>query len=139
MESPARVAPAPRWRVLLVWACLGVAGYGWICYNEPKAPHLPESYSRTPGVRLFYRYECGRCHTVEALPGCRGHLGPPLDRVGQVAAGRRSGMSARDYLRESLVQPRKFIVEGYLKSMPSYEHLPPQEIDELVTYLESLR
>jgi len=66
-------------------------------------------------------------------------MGPPLDHVGVIAAGRRPGMKARDYLRESLVKPQAYVVEGYLKTMPSFERLPDAELDELVTYLESLR
>lgn len=104
---------------------------------EPKAPEMPVQLSRTPGVRLFYRYECGRCHTLHALPGAEGKMGPPLDHVGTLAPGRRQGMKGHDYLMESLVDPQAFVVEGYLRTMPSFAHLSAGELNELVTYLEA--
>lgn len=95
---------------------------------EPKPPAAPPELSRTPGVRLFYRYECGRCHTVERLPGCRGTMGPKLDGIGK---------RSQEYLRESLREPQNVIVEGYLKTMPRYD-LNSAEMDELVGYLKTL-
>jgi len=92
--------------------------------------------SRTPGVRLFYRLECGRCHTLTTLPNARGTMGPRLDGVGKRAGERIRGRSAREYLQESLVAPGRFLVEGYLNGMPTYASLPPAELDELVQYLE---
>ena len=103
---------------------------------EPAAPVAPPELSRTPGVRLFYRHECGRCHTLARLPGARGTLGPNLEGVGERGKSRIRGRSGREYLQESLVEPGRFLVEGYLNGMPSYAGLPPAELDELVDFLE---
>lgn len=126
-------------RVVAIWALILACGWVVMRLMEPSAPQAPPELSRTPGVRLFYRYECGKCHTVVSLPGATGKMGPPLDHVGRTASQRRPGMSARDYLKESLLKPQAYVVEGYLKTMPAFDRLPPAELDELVTYLESLQ
>lgn len=108
---------------------IAVGGVLWFQRMEPDPPQAPPELSRTPGVRLFYRYECGRCHTVERLPECRGTMGPKLDGIGKRASV--------EYLRDSLRQPQKDVVEGYLKAMPVYD-LQPAEMDELVGYLRTL-
>ncbi|MBI3924334.1 MAG: c-type cytochrome [Armatimonadetes bacterium] len=92
-----------------------------------------------PGVRLFYRYDCGKCHTVRNLPEARGTLGVPLEGVATRAAGRVGGLDARTYLRQSLVEPRAYIVEGFLEVMPSYkDQMTEAELTELVDWLMSL-
>lgn len=74
----------------------------------------------------MYRYECGRCHRV-ALPGMEGRLGPPL-----------KGLRDRSYIEQSLRFPDKEVRTGYLNVMPSFEHLPLAEIQELVDYVARL-
>ena len=103
---------------------------------EPKPPVAPPQMSRTPGVRLIYRYECGRCHRLAGVPGAEGTMGPVLDGIGKRAGERVAGRSAREYLKESLEHPSKFVVPGYLNGMPSFAQLPPSEMTELLDYLE---
>lgn len=123
----------------MVWVLLPILAYLAVCLLEPKAPQGPLEESRSPGVRLFYRYECGRCHSLSRLTGALGKMGPPLDHIGTLAGQRRPGVTAHDYLRESLVKPQAFVVEGYLKTMPAFDQLPAVELDELVVYLENLK
>jgi len=107
---------------------------------EPPAPTAPTiTLSRTPGVRLFYRYECGKCHTLHAVPGALGKLAPSLDHIGTVAATRIPGLGAKQYIEQSLIQPEAYVVEGYLDAMPSFKGLPRAEIEELSTYLLTQR
>jgi cytochrome c553 len=105
---------------------------------EPKAPVASAEMSRTPGVRLIFRYECGKCHQIQALPGINGKMGPSLDGLSTRAPHRVVGLKGEQYIRQSLCEPQAYTVEGYLKTMPSYAQLPPQELDELVVYLNGL-
>lgn len=127
-----------RLRPLLIWACLLSLGWLYFKWMEPPIPVAPPAFVNLPGPRLIYRYECGRCHTIAALPGVSGHNGPPLDGVGQRALGRVPGLSGRDYLRQCLREPGKVVVRGYLNVMPSFQHLSEAEIQELVDYLSRL-
>lgn len=59
----------------------------------------------------------------------QGKLGPPL----------RKGLNrSREYLEESLQNPGRVVVSGYLNLMPSYAGLTPAERGELIDYLEKL-
>ena len=79
---------------------------------------------------------CTSCHAVE--PGA-GSIGPSLVGMGAAAGSRVSGMSADDYLRESIIAPEAFIVDGYSGGvMPSGWDLTEAQIDSLVEYLLDL-
>ena len=115
-------------RIGLVWTVLLGAAYLWMRSKEPPAPVCPPELQGVAGVRLLYRYECGRCHSLD-LPGMQGNLGPPL----------RKGLNrSREYLEESLRDPGRIVVQGYLNVMPSYAELPEAERRELLDYLEKL-
>ncbi len=75
--------------------------------------------------------QCVSCHGAE--PGA----GPALPGMAERAATRIEGMSAEDYLRESIVEPGAYIVEGYSDIMPANydETLTEQEIEGLVAYI----
>ena len=46
------------------------------------------------------------------------------------------GLSAEEYLRESIVDPAAYIVEGYLGIMQSYKFLLSEEdIDNLIAFI----
>ncbi len=108
------------------WLGILALGYSWVRWNEPKAPVCPPSLLSVPGVRLMYRYECGRCHKV-ALPGMEGKMGPPL-----------GGLRDRAYIEESLRYPGRRVARGYINGMPSFNQLPASEIKELVEYVYQL-
>lgn len=138
MTAKAKRGPQILRSPLLFWGLvlLGLASLPYAL--SPPPPQAPPDMSDKPGVRLIYRHECGKCHSINGLPEVVGKMGPALDGVGRRAASRRPGLGSRQYLRQSLREPQAYIVEGYLKTMPSYSHLPPAEIDELVEYLEKL-
>lgn len=108
------------------WLVILALAYGWVLWNEPKAPICPPSLASVPGARLMYRYECGRCHKV-ALPGMEGKMGPPL-----------RGIRDRAYIEESLRYPGRRVVRGYINGMPSFNQLPAAEVKELVEYVYQL-
>lgn len=79
---------------------------------------------------------CYLCHTVNGAGGLRG---PDLVDVGKVAATRKSGLSADEYLRESIVNPSAYLVANYPPIMPANfgDRLSGDQIDDLVAYLKS--
>lgn len=54
---------------------------------------------------------------------------------------RASTSSAAEYLRQSIVDPSAYLVEGYPAIMPAgFDRLlTPEQLTDLVAYLESLR
>lgn len=96
------------------------------------------------GRDVYSEQYCGVCHQLTALDA-HGAFAPSHDHVGTIATQRirdaRYGGSATtpaEYLRESLVQPGVYLAPGYEMAkppMPSYAHLPPQDLDALVYLL----
>lgn len=81
---------------------------------------------------------CNVCHSVS--PG-ETLVGPSLAAVAEVAGQRVSGQSAEAYLRESIVDPDAYVVEGFGPGiMPSgySTQLSGAQITDLVTYLMAL-
>lgn len=82
---------------------------------------------------------CITCHSLE--PGVT-LVGPPQHDVGLRAETRVPGQSAEEYLRESILEPNAYIVEGFAEGLmyQNYgEELPEPVIDDLVAYLLTLR
>jgi mono/diheme cytochrome c family protein len=102
------------------------------------APEAPATEPIARGRQVYHSQGCANCHEPN-LFGQR--LGPPLDHVGTAAAGRRPGVSAEEYIRQSILDPGAFVVPGYQDSMPRDlgRDLSPTDLDALVAYLLSLK
>jgi cytochrome c551/c552 len=82
---------------------------------------------------------CNACHDVAA--GIK-IVGPSLKGVASRAGNREPALSAEDYLRESILQPNKFIVPDFAPNiMPQVfsQRLSAQQIDDLIAYLMTLK
>ena len=114
-------------------ACIAAASVVSACAPEPLAT---DPIAR--GRQVYHQMNCGSCHDPDLL-GRR--VGPPLDHIGTVAATRRLGMSAEDYIRQSILDPGAFVVPGYPDVMPRDlgRDLSPTDLDALVAYLASLK
>jgi len=118
-------------RVVLV--CIALAALVLSCAPEPPAT---EPVAR--GRQVYRALGCANCHEPN-LFGQR--LGPPLEHIGTVAAARRPGVSAEEYIRQSFLDPGAYLVPGYQDSMPRDlgRDLSPTDLDALVAYLLSLK
>ena len=105
------------------------------CAPEPAA-----SDPVARGRQVYQRNGCGTCHEP-SLGNLFRAVGPPLDHIGTVAASRRTGLSAEEYLRQSVVDPGAFVVPGYPDSMPRglQDRISGEDLAALVSYLASLR
>jgi cytochrome c2 len=85
-------------------------------------------------------YPCYTCHTLNIADATQpwvGNIGPALNGVADRAAGPRStvtGLSATDYLVQSIHEPTAFLVPGYGPLMPQL-NLPDCELQAIVAYL----
>jgi mono/diheme cytochrome c family protein len=104
----------------------------------------PDRGSDATGMELFNERVvgaspgCVTCHSLE--PGVT-LVGPSLAGIGERAEDRVPGVTAEEYLRQSIVSPDAFVVEGFATgSMQSnWENLLSQEqIDSLVLVLLDL-
>jgi len=89
------------------------------------------------GAAVFKNNQCGACHTLTAA-GTKGTIGPDLDNLARDA--QTAGQPLEAFIRESIVDPNKYIEKGYPKNvMPETfgSALSKQELDGLVQYLIS--
>jgi nitric oxide reductase subunit C len=96
------------------------------------------------GRATYLKYYCGVCHTLPAA-GTAGVFGPSHDHIGSLASARISDPSysgsattPADYLQESIVEPGVYIAPGGTNSrmsMPPFDHLSPEEVNALVSFL----
>lgn len=81
---------------------------------------------------------CKTCHSLE--PGAV-IIGPSLAGIATRAGNMVSGVSAEYYLRQSILEPDAYLVEGYPASvMPKVwgEQLSEEQVNGLVEYLLTL-
>ena len=78
---------------------------------------------------------CTGCHST----GDDTKIGPGLAGVGERAASRVQGLSADEYIEQSIREPSASIVPGFNNLMPPWGHLGDDKIDALVTYLKTLK
>jgi mono/diheme cytochrome c family protein len=93
------------------------------------------------GIEIFSRNGCQACHAVQ---GDTRLLGPSLANISQNGAQRKPGMSAEDYIRESVRQPSAFITPGFPgppSPMPPFSpaQIPDDDLNKLIQYLLILK
>ncbi|MGA9532835.1 MAG: cytochrome c oxidase subunit II [Anaerolineales bacterium] len=89
------------------------------------------------GRLIFNRYGCVACHTLDDA-GATGTVGPELNGIGERAASRVDGMDAQEYLRQSIVEPGAYVVEGFddgLMPRDFGERMTDAELNAIVNYL----
>ena len=81
-----------------------------------------------------------QCHVCHSLEAGQTLVGPSLAGMSAAAATRQEGMSAEDYLYQSIVAPDAYVLEGFHGGMmPSIytKHLDAQQLADLVAFLMS--
>jgi mono/diheme cytochrome c family protein len=104
-----------------------------VACTEPRATDPIER-----GTQVYRQKNCASCHQVGSEGGT---VGPPLTHIGTVAGPRKPGMSAEDYIRESILDPGAYIVPSYPDTMPRglARGLSQEDFDDLVRYLLTLK
>ncbi len=109
---------------------------GWLASRSRPLPGAAGD-PLAAGRQLYSSQGCAGCHTL-ADAGATAATGPSLDGLAEVAAKRTPGLSLRDYVRESIVNPDALVVRGYpSRVMPANyaDQLTSREIETLVEYL----
>jgi cytochrome c553 len=104
------------------------------------APEPPATDPIARGRQVYRSLGCANCHEP-SISNLFRPVGPPLNEIGLVGRKRIPGMSAEDYIRQSITDPGAYVVPGYPDSMPRglARDLSPADLAALVAYLASLR
>ncbi len=103
--------------------------------EEPDAEATEEAGAAIEGDPAagedLFTQNCAGCH------GAQDGAGPALTGMGERAATRVEGMSAEDYLHESIVDPSAHVVEGFADIMPKQygTQFSEDEIADLIAYI----
>jgi len=134
-----------------VFALIVMGGYTYFANSIPQIESKPpqelslEGGNVTPaqlvkaGEEIFHtKGSCEICHRI----GQKGTRAPDLAGIGARAGKTKPGMSAKQYILESLLQPGAYVVEGYPNIMPQVDKPPiglnRSEVWALTVFLESL-
>lgn len=104
------------------------------------AVHGHEIATVFDGARCFY------CHTLDEseplrLEALRTPLGPRLEVVSSIAGDRVPGLSAEEYLRQSILDPAAYVVEGEWsrEMLGGLRYLLSEEdVNDLIAFLLSM-
>ena len=120
---------------LLCLCSVAIVALAIACAPEPNAA---DPIAR--GRQVYRALGCASCHEGSLFNLFR-PVGPPLDEIGLVGPKRVPGMSADDYIRQSITDPGAFLVPGYPDSMPRglSKDLSAEDLAALVAYLASLK
>ena len=155
--SPAAASPPPGSMRLPVGVKVGVfalivmGAYTYYANSIPQIESKPPQELSLEGGNvtqaqlikageLIYQTKgtCEICHRI----GQKGTRAPDLAGIGARAGKMKPGMSAKQYIIESLINPSAFVVEGYPPIMPAVDKPPialnRSELWALTAFLESL-
>jgi cytochrome c5 len=135
--------------VILIAACGGAAPAPTATTAAPQATTAPVATTAPSpdngggdgdGEALFLgKGICYTCHIIEGVS--EGLIGPDLTHIGTDAATRRPGVSAQDYITESIREPEAFVAEGIERATPGLmttaitANLSDSEVNALVEFL----
>lgn len=86
------------------------------------------------GQTVFLTKGCTGCHSRAGVS--EGFVGPDLTGLADRAGDRVGGLSAEEYVRQSVLEPQAYIVDGYGSQMPVLP-VDSEELDALVEFLLS--
>lgn len=103
------------------------------CAAAPSNLSGPEQV----GERLFSQ-ACASCHSIVSGVTV---VGPSLAGIATSAESRVAGLSAHDYLLQSIVRPSAYLNDGFQDVMPqSFGHIfTDEQLEALVSYLLTLK
>lgn len=124
------------------WSAVGAAVLGLITVATWNLGTTPApAQARPDGAQLFQAKGCASCHAGPDTAASFGSSFPSLVAASQWAGDRRPGLTAQDYLAESIAAPNAFFAPGFqpgqagpTKAMPQLQ-ITSEEIDALTDYL----
>lgn len=109
-----------------------------------NVPPTPEEIGNVERGREIFetgagitREVCIWCHSLDGTIQNKSHLAPSLLGISELAGDRVSGLSAVEYLKESIVEPAAYVVEGYEPTMDiAYKYLFSEEdLNDLIAFM----
>ena len=129
---------------LLLVALLALWGVAFTGRPMSESTAAMTSSAASDGEALFNQVTlgggpgCMACHSTDTV---RITVGPTVAGIGRIASERVPGQTAEAYLRESILNPDAYVVDGYAPGIMYQlysENLTEAQVDLLVNYMLSL-
>jgi len=117
--------------VLLVGATVAVYAIDPGLQQEASASEA-SAQGTVEGQTVFLTKGCTGCHARAGVS--EGFIGPDLTDLADRAGDRVDGLTADEYVRQSVLEPQAYIVSGYGGQMPVLP-VDAAELDALVEFL----
>lgn len=106
---------------------------------EPTGPDPKAGEELFNSVVIGAQAGCVTCHSL--TPG-EVIVGPSMAGIASRAGSTVPGLTAEEYLEQSILEPNAYLVEGYAADIMVQvweEELSDQQLDELIAYLMTLQ
>lgn len=112
----------------------------WIANEDTQAIVVEGNAERGEDIFKHGTNGAPPCITCHSLTIGGFGVGPVMRGIKKRGGKRVDGLSTDDYLRQSILEPRAFVVPGYRPIMyPNYaKHLSAQDVADLIAYLKTL-
>lgn len=108
------------------------------CGSSNNGNISPEEKAAIQHGELIFQANCSACHstTIDTII-----VGPPLIGIASRAGDTVQSMDAREYIRQSILEPGAYVREGFDDLMPKNfgAILSGDDIDAVVSYLMTLK
>ena len=108
------------------------------CHKESLKEKYLQDSAIYKGKKLYTDMACNACHSIDGSL----KLGPSLYNQMGNSILHTDGSEIiidEEYIKESIIDPLKYIVEGYTPIMPSYKPvLSDEDINNIIAYIKTL-
>jgi cytochrome c oxidase subunit 2 len=121
-------------KLWLTVALAGVLAVATVVVNRPPATAPTNVAAADQGALLFQAKGCSGCHSITGVAETAS-IGPNLTRLASVAGERVAGLSAEEYVTQSIRDPQAFTVPDFgPDTMPTLQ-VSDTELEVLVEFL----
>ncbi len=134
------------WLIVVIMLILTACGATSQPTVETTSDSAPSSASQSRGEALLLENGCIACHATEEGPNAT-DIGPVwkglMERSAQIIESDSytgEATTVEEYIRESILKPEVYVVDGYLQIMPNtYQHsISEDDLNEIINYLQTL-
>jgi cytochrome c oxidase subunit II len=88
---------------------------------------------------MYKQFGCGACHSIDGTANTGPTFKGVWGRTETLVSGQQVVVD-ENYVRNSILEPMKDIVQGFPPQMPSFKgQLSDKKIDGLIAYLKTLK
>jgi cytochrome c oxidase subunit II len=108
----------------------------WLVEKEKELDLLPPAQL---GERMFKQFGCGACHSLDGTANTGPTFKGVWGRTETLATGEQIKVD-ENYIRNSLMEPQKDIVQGFPPQMPSFKGtLSDKKIEGLIAFIKTVQ